>query len=111
MRKEKANVFRNALEATGAGQGVVFQIAYYTPNLDERVAEFENQGKYGWSPHRRTEQVRLYPGAELDEAVFYVAHHNDLVPGFETELIQPLTTPNYIQKLHLLSGQVAHLGV
>lgn len=103
-------MFRNALERV-ADVSVIFQIGYYAPNLDERVSAYEQGGVRGWVAHRRTEQVRLYPGTKLDTAVFYVAHHNDVIPGFEMELIQPMTEPNYINKLRLLPGQIAHLAV
>lgn len=85
------------------------QIAYFADDLDAMAARLRPNAI--WQKFRRTETIRLYPGGKEDTAVFYVAHRHDFMPGFEVELLQPLTDPTYINVLDLVPGQVAHLGV
>lgn len=108
--KTKSEIFRDALENTvGVTATHIYQVAYYADDLEETTARLSIDT--AWHKFRRTEKIRTYPGNKVDDAVFYVARHHDYMPGFEVELIQPLTDPNYISILGLLPGHVAHLGI
>lgn len=104
----RSAVFKTALENIIEEGIEVYQLAYYAANLDEMAMSLSGTN---WNKFRRTETIRLYPGSKVEQAVFYVAHNHDFMPGFEAELVQPLTEPSYISQLDLQSGQVAHLGV
>ncbi len=100
----------NSLKSLGVPEDYLFQIAYYVPSFDS--SRFAEAPAISWIWSRRTEMIRVYPGREpLQQAVFYVANSRAMIAGMEVELIQPLTTPNYIAALRLEPGQVAHLGV
>jgi hypothetical protein len=113
MNKEKGKVFREALDRTiVSGSDALYQVAYYAPDLDQMIESYGAMGAHGWRKFRRTEEFEIYPGEKgVVDGVFYVAHRHDYMPGLETELVQPLTDPNYIGILDLSPGQIAHLGV
>lgn len=111
MNEEKAKVFRNVLDETVVGgSDALYQVGYYARDLDRMIESRGAMGSDGWRKFRRTEEFEIYPG-DKQTGVFYVAHHFDYMPGLETELVQPLTEPNYIGMLDLSPGQIAHLGV
>lgn len=99
------------LEKVIAAPEKIYQVGYYAEDLDRLIESQEGLGSAGWRKHRRTETIKVYPGTEEHQAVFYVGVHHDRMPNMEVEVIQPLTHPNYINVLELLSGQVAHLAV
>lgn len=112
MSITKTEVFRKALtNAMSIPPEYVHQVSYYTDDLDTLVEEMSGMAAAGWRKFRRTEHIRVYPGGTAQQAVFYVAHHHEYMPGFETELIQPLTVPNYIKILEIAPRQIAHLSV
>lgn len=113
MSITRTEVFRRALKDTmSIPPECVHQVSYYAYDLDALVEEMSGMAAAGWRKFRRTERIKVYPGYEVpQEAVFYVANHHEYMPGVETELIQPLTFPNYIGILDIASRQVAHLSV
>lgn len=107
--KERVEIFRSALDKI-VNQGVeIYQVSYYADDLDRMTATLRPDSI--WRKYRRTETVRLYPGDKEDTAVYYVAQRHDFMPGFEVEVIQPLTDPNYMTVMDLDHGQIAHLGI
>lgn len=113
MSKVKYKQFQRALESNlGKGFELITHIAYYTPDLEGTIIDqYGPMASIGWRKFRRTERIQVYPGGTTQTVVFYVAHHHEYMPDFDTELVEPLGEPNYISMLDLLPGQIAHLGV
>lgn len=105
MDEERAALLRRSVPE------LVTHIAYYANDMEDMIAAFGTMGSVGWHKYRRTESIRVYPGYEQREMTFYIARHHEYLPGFETELIEPLAVPNYIKTLDVLPGQIAHLGI
>lgn len=105
MDEARAKMFRKIVPE------LLTQVAYYADDLEVLISERGPMATLGWRRYRRTESIRVYPGYEQTEMSFYIAHHGEYLPGFETELIQPLALPNYIATLDVLPGQIAHLGI
>jgi len=93
------------------GVGMIYQVGYYVPNIDEFIDKQKGMAAFGWKVHRQTEMIRTYPGSQEEKAVFKVAVHHDYTPGLQTQLVEPLTNPNYIKILDLDPGNVCHLAV
>ena len=96
------------------------QIAVYTTDIEGQVIKAAHAGLGDWTRDVVTADARVAAtldghseGPPMEPVQFQakLAFNYEMNVGLEFEYIQPITPVNYIKRLGIVPGQIAHMGI